>query len=161
MDPEVWVAGGITTAQFSDEQSFITLADARYINSQWDIYDIMKRESLPIEALIPFARLYNIPLRGVTFRKLRAEDGTDKGGAVVATEDKPFESNESSDHNVLVKVPSDLILSLEMVQERCKYDQHLREVLEAVGDFAKVRPLPSLYLHLLVRNLRSKLRTCG
>lgn len=147
--------------KLSEEQSFIAYADAEYINSQWDIYDIMKRESLPIEALIPFARLYNISLRGVTFRKLRAEDGTDKGGAIIATEDKPFGSNESSQNDVLVKVPSDMILSLEMVQERSKYDQHLREVLEAVGDFGKVRQLSSLYLHLLVQNLWSKLRACG
>ncbi|KAL4779466.1 hypothetical protein BJX76DRAFT_340685 [Aspergillus varians] len=97
----------------------------------------MKREYLSIEALIPFARLYSISLRGVTFKKLRAEDGTDKGGAIVATEGRQSKSSEPSESDVLIKVPSDAILSLEMVQERSKYDQHLREVLEAVGDFGK------------------------
>ncbi|KAL4940709.1 hypothetical protein BDV06DRAFT_17610 [Aspergillus oleicola] len=94
----------------------------------------MKRESLPIEALTPFARLYNISHRGVTFRKLKAENGTDKGGAIVATEDR--QSDDGSSNNILI-VPSDLVLSLGMVQERSRYDSHLRDVLEAVGDFGK------------------------
>ncbi|KAL4934151.1 SET domain-containing protein [Aspergillus undulatus] len=97
----------------------------------------MKRESLSIEALIPFARLYNISLRGVTFQKLRAEDGTDKGGAIVATENREPGNDEPSENDVLLNVPSDLILSFGMVQERSKYDQHLREVLGAVGEFGK------------------------
>ncbi|KAL4806663.1 hypothetical protein BDV18DRAFT_118554 [Aspergillus unguis] len=95
----------------------------------------MKRASLPMDALIPFARLYNVSLRGVTFQKLRAENGTDKGGAIVATDDRKSESGDSEENEVLLKVPSDMILSLETVQERAKYDQHLRQVLEAVGDF--------------------------
>ncbi|KAL5042516.1 hypothetical protein BDW71DRAFT_144637 [Aspergillus fruticulosus] len=97
----------------------------------------MKRETLPIDALIPFARLYNVDLRGVTFRKLRAEDGTDKGGAIVATESKRSGNEKPSENDVLLKVPSDMILSVETVQERSKYDRHLHEVLQAVGDFGK------------------------
>ncbi|KAL5339880.1 hypothetical protein BJX70DRAFT_362723 [Aspergillus crustosus] len=97
----------------------------------------MKRENLPLEALIPFARLYGVSLRGVTFRRLRADDGTDKGGAIVATENRHSEDDESPERDVLLKVPVDMILSLEMVQERSKYDRHLREVLEAVGDVGK------------------------
>ncbi|KAL3435364.1 hypothetical protein BDV09DRAFT_167793 [Aspergillus tetrazonus] len=97
----------------------------------------MKRGSLSIDALIPFARLYNVALRGVTFRKLRAGDGTDKGGAIVATDRKQSGNEEPSENDVLIKVPSDMILSLETVQERSKYDRHLHEVLEAVGDFGK------------------------
>ncbi|KAL4869762.1 hypothetical protein BDV12DRAFT_167174 [Aspergillus spectabilis] len=95
----------------------------------------MKREHLPIEALIPFARLYGVSLRGVTFSKLRADDGTDKGGAIVTTEQS--ENGELPGKEVILQVPSDMILSLEMVQEHSKYDRHLREVLEAVGDFGK------------------------
>ncbi|KAL6235966.1 hypothetical protein BDW75DRAFT_126310 [Aspergillus navahoensis] len=97
----------------------------------------MKRETLSIAALIPFACLYGVDLRGVTFRKLRAEDGTDKGGAIVATESKQLGNEELSEDDVLLKVPSDMILSLETVQERSKYDRHLHEVLQAVGDFGK------------------------
>ncbi|KAL4956330.1 hypothetical protein BDW69DRAFT_158873 [Aspergillus filifer] len=94
----------------------------------------MRRETLPIEALVPFARLYNISHRGVNFRKLKAEDGTDKGGAIVATEDR--QSNDAASEDILT-VPSDLVLSLGMAQERSRYDHHLRDVLEAVGDFGK------------------------
>ncbi|KAL3479784.1 hypothetical protein BJX99DRAFT_61385 [Aspergillus californicus] len=91
----------------------------------------MKRESLSIDALTPFARLYGISVHGISFGKLSAEDGTDKGGAIIATEKK------QSEEDVLLKVPSDLVLCLEMVQDRAKYDRHLREVIEAVGDFGK------------------------
>ncbi|KAL4958798.1 SET domain-containing protein [Aspergillus stella-maris] len=94
----------------------------------------MRRETLPIEALVPFARLYNISHRGVTFRKLKAEDGTEKGGAIVATEDR--QPDDEASGNILT-VPSNLVLSLGMVQERARYDHHLRDVLEAVGDFGK------------------------
>ncbi|KAL2823105.1 hypothetical protein BJX63DRAFT_417472 [Aspergillus granulosus] len=97
----------------------------------------MKREHIPIETLNPFARLYGVSLRGVTFGKLRAEDGTDKGGAIIATQEKQSVDDELPEEDVLIKVPSDMILSLEMVQERAKYDRHLGEVLEAVGDFGK------------------------
>ncbi|KAL2869321.1 SET domain-containing protein [Aspergillus lucknowensis] len=97
----------------------------------------MKHEHLPVEALNPFARLYSVSLHGVTFGKLRAEDGTDKGGAIIATQDRKSENNESPEEDILIKVPADLILSLEMVQDRAKYDRHLREVLEATQDFGK------------------------
>ncbi|KAL2855869.1 hypothetical protein BJY01DRAFT_203924 [Aspergillus pseudoustus] len=97
----------------------------------------MKREHIPIESLNPFARLYGVSLRGVTFGRLRAEDGIDKGGAIIATQEKRSVDNESPEEDVLIKVPSDMVLSLEMVQERAKYDRHLGEVLEAVGDFGK------------------------
>ncbi|KAL4879372.1 hypothetical protein BJY04DRAFT_193805 [Aspergillus karnatakaensis] len=97
----------------------------------------MKREHLPIEALLPFARLYGVSLHGVTFRKLRAEDGTDKGGAIVATESSQPDSNVPLENDFILKVPSDMILSLEMVHERSKYDRHLRDALEALGDFGK------------------------
>ncbi|KAL4977340.1 hypothetical protein BDW66DRAFT_165836 [Aspergillus desertorum] len=97
----------------------------------------MRRESLSLDALIPFARLYNVTLHGVTFRKLRTEDGADKGGAIVATENKQSGKEEPSEDDVLLKVPSDMIVSLETVQERSKYDRYLHEILQAVGDFAK------------------------
>ncbi|KAL2821266.1 hypothetical protein BDW59DRAFT_150303 [Aspergillus cavernicola] len=97
----------------------------------------MKRESLFIEALTPFARLYGVSLHGVAFGKLCAEDGTDKGGAIIATENKKSENDTSSEEDILLKVPSDLILSLEIIQDHAKYDRHLREVIEAVGDFGK------------------------
>jgi hypothetical protein len=98
----------------------------------------MKREHISLENLKPLARLYGVSLRGVTFGKLRAEDGTDKGGAIIATQEKQSVDDESPEEDVLIKIPSDMVLSLEMVHDRAKYDRHLGEVLEAVGDFGKV-----------------------
>ncbi|KAL3468010.1 hypothetical protein BJX64DRAFT_82529 [Aspergillus heterothallicus] len=97
----------------------------------------MKRKHIPLEPLNSFARLYGVSLRGVTFGNLRADDGTDKGGAIIATQERRSVDEESPEEDVLIRVPSDLVLSLEMVHERAKYDRHLSEVLTAVGDFGK------------------------
>lgn len=102
----------------------------------------MRRESLPVEALPAWARLNGVALSGVTFRQLQAEDRTDKGYAIVATEEKgtvqgPSEG-EDSQPEVLLQIPSDLILSLEAVDNYAKADRYLREVLEAVGDLGRV-----------------------
>lgn len=96
----------------------------------------MKREFLPVEALPPWARLNGLSVSDVAFRRLQAEDGTDKGSAIVATEAKGNGDDVPSD--VLLRIPSDLVLSLEAVDGYAKSDRYLREVLEAVGDFGKV-----------------------
>lgn len=95
----------------------------------------MRREDLPIDALPAWAKLNAVSLTGVTFHRLQTDDG-DKGCAVVATEDRG-ESNESASE-VLVSIPSDLVLSLESVRNYAKSDRYLREVLEAVGEFGRV-----------------------
>jgi len=95
----------------------------------------MKREFLPVEALPPWARLNGLSVSDVAFRRLQAEDGTDKGSAIVATEAK---GNGDMPSDVLLRIPSDLVLSLEAVDAYAKSDRYLREVLEAVGDFGKV-----------------------
>ncbi|PWY77539.1 SET domain-containing protein [Aspergillus heteromorphus CBS 117.55] len=104
----------------------------------------MKRDYLPIETLSAWTRLNGIAVEGVAFRKLRADDGTDKGSAIVATGsqngggngERP-ESEESGvvapGVTVLLRVPSDLVLSLGFVEDYAKSDRQLREVLEAVG----------------------------
>lgn len=101
----------------------------------------MRRESIPIEAIPAWARLNGVSLSGVAFRRLQSEDGTDKGNAVVATEQRcngdPV--GEDSHPEILIGVPSDLVLSLESVGTYAKSDRYLRGVLEAVGDFGRVR----------------------
>lgn len=96
----------------------------------------MKREYLPVETLPAWAKLNGISLAGVAFGRLQAEDGTDKGCAIVATEEKINESE--SNPEILLKMPSDLVLSLETVHNYAKADGYLREVLEAAGDFGRV-----------------------
>lgn len=95
----------------------------------------MKREYLPIDALPAWARLNGVSLSGVTFRRVEAEDGSDKGSALVATEDR---ETEDSGPDVLLQIPPDLILSLDTVGIYAKSDPYLREVLEAVGEFGTV-----------------------
>jgi hypothetical protein len=95
----------------------------------------MRRDYLPIEALTPWAKLNGISLEGIAFRKLQGADGTDKGSAIVAT----VEKNDGEDEaDTLLTVPSDLALTSEFVHNHAKIDRHLREVLDAVGDFGRV-----------------------
>ena len=99
----------------------------------------MRRHYLPVEALSAWTQLTGVSVSGIAFRRLRADDGTDKGYAVIATEERGSDDSGSQSHpEVLIKLPSDLILSLEAVRNYAKSDRYLQEVLEAVGDFGKV-----------------------
>lgn len=106
------------------------------------------REVLPIGALPAWVKLNGVSFRGVEVKQLQAADGTDKGSAVVATcakfADSSFPNAEmgreeqDAQPEVLMVVPKDLILSLDLVQTCAKSDRYLREVLDAVGEFGKV-----------------------
>ena len=99
----------------------------------------MRLESLSTDALPAWARLNGVSPFGVAFRRLQADDGTDKGCAVVATEEKSRDPESNDDHpEILLSVPSDMVLSLESVGNYAKSDRYLRDVLEAVGDFGRV-----------------------
>lgn len=74
-------------------------------------------------------------MSGVAFRRVETEDGTDKGYAIVATKDRETEGPEP---DVLLQIPSDLILSLDTVGIHAKSDPYLQEVLEAVGEYGTV-----------------------
>lgn len=113
----------------------------------------MKRQILPIEALVPWAHLNEVELNNVTFGKSEAS-GTletaetendpkiDRGAALVATRDMTgsdyVEQKGIASLDVLMKVPSDLVLSLRRVKELATVDKHLREVLDAAGDLGTV-----------------------
>ena len=58
-----------------------------------------------------------------------------KGSGVVTDTDR-----DETDA-LLIKVPPELVLSLENVWIYAKADKHLREVLEAVGAYSRVWPL--------------------
>jgi hypothetical protein len=66
-----------------------------------------------------------------------AENDADKGNAIVATESRTSKESDTQPE-VLLRVPSDLVLSLEAVHGYAKYDEHLRQVLDAVGEFGTV-----------------------
>jgi hypothetical protein len=103
----------------------------------------MKREYIPIESLPAWQRLNGIVVQGIAVHKIGSDQhGADKGSALIATE-----AQTSSEHDtnpkILLKIPSELVLSLESVQNHAKTDRYLRDVLEAVGDFGRVWPTRS------------------
>ena len=85
---------------------------------------------LPFEAILPWAMMND-----VTFNRSVPGVIEDRGGALLAKENLDAESDSS---NLLLTVPSDLILSLERVQEYAKVDRDFREVLESLGEFGTV-----------------------
>jgi hypothetical protein len=98
----------------------------------------MKREYYPTDSLSAWLCLNGVTANGVTFHKLDpAEDGLDKGTTIVATEARTSKETHT-EPEILLRVPSELVLSLEAVHGYAKSDQHLREVLEAVGGFGTV-----------------------
>lgn len=60
-----------------------------------------------------------------------------KGAALVSSETL---ANDCADEKLLLSVPRDLVLSKENVLLQAKSDRHLRQVLEAAGDWGMVCP---------------------
>lgn len=103
----------------------------------------MKRDYLPLETLPAWQRLNGIVLSGIAFQKLGSDEhGADKGSGIVATESKSSSENDTKPE-ILLQIPFDLILSLETVQNHAKSDRYLRDVLEAIGEFGRVRATPT------------------
>lgn len=103
----------------------------------------MKRQFLPIEALSAWTRFNGVSFDGIEVRRLRTEDGVDKGSAVIATRSRPAKTRELGNDDVnepeiLMHIPADLVLSLSLVETYAKSDRYLREVLDAAGEFGKV-----------------------
>ena len=86
--------------------------------------------SLPTTSLRNWAGLHEVQLNGAEIGPLAGHE--EKGAAIRVAECLPAE-------RPLMVVPHDLILSLEAVQLQVKSDRHLKGVLEATGDFARVR----------------------
>ena len=91
-------------------------------------YIQMHRETLPPDSSLAWGRLNNVELNGVKISHLERR----RGSGVVATLEL------SEDNAVLMTIPQELLLSLDNVWVYAKADRHLREVLEAVGDYARV-----------------------
>lgn len=98
----------------------------------------MKREYLPLGSLSAWLRLNGVVSNGIAIHQLgSSESGTDKGNAIVATAEKTSHESDAQPQ-VLLQIPSDLVLSLDTVHDYAKSDRELREVLEAVDDFGRV-----------------------
>lgn len=87
----------------------------------------MHRKTLDIGELPPWAKLNNIEFNGIAISNI---PGKGYGLTVIA--------ERSEDDAILMTVPKDLILSYENVWILAKADKHLREVLEAVGNYGRV-----------------------
>lgn len=70
----------------------------------------------------------NVDFNGVEVLSL----DDDRGSGIVATWG-------SGDSAILVNIPQDLVLSLENTWIYARSDKHLLQVLEAVGEYARVR----------------------
>ncbi|KAL8931689.1 MAG: hypothetical protein Q9211_006794 [Gyalolechia sp. 1 TL-2023] len=88
----------------------------------------MRRFYLPPLALRAWARLNDVQSNGITFNHILS----DERGLGVSVITEPLR-----DETVLLKVPESLVLSLENVWIYAKSDPHLKEVLDAVGEYAQ------------------------
>lgn len=96
----------------------------------------MKYASLPIEQLQTWARFNGVVFNNVLLAdQITSKDGIDKGAGLLA--DAGF-SDSGASPEVLLTVPADLVLSKETVHLCAKADLHLKEILDAVGNFAEV-----------------------
>lgn len=95
---------------------------------------MLNRPVLPIDALPAWARLNGIKFNGIEFENL------EYGSGIVAKTDKEYSSAQEAEEKpeILMTVPPDMVLSLDLVHEFAKSDPYLRAVLEASGDFGWV-----------------------
>jgi hypothetical protein len=96
----------------------------------------MKYVSLPIGELHIWARFNGVVFNNIIVTDhITSKDGIDKGAGLLAA--AGF-SDRGASQEVLLTVPADLVLSKETVHLCAKADVHLKEILDAVGDFAEV-----------------------
>ena len=87
----------------------------------------MRRELLPVTALHAWADLNGIDCTGVQVRQMPDE----RGLGMITTVEDPGKAA------YLVSVPPHLFLTLENIWVFAKSDEHLREVLNAVGEYSR------------------------
>lgn len=83
---------------------------------------------LPISSLQPWAQF-----NGAAFNGIKCDEIPGSGSGVVA--DRGL---KGGDEGPLMVIPRELVLSLERVRLYALSDQDLNEVLNALGDFARV-----------------------
>jgi hypothetical protein len=86
----------------------------------------MRRTELPIAALPAWTKFND-----VIFYNTNVHDIEGKGFGLVA--DRPLSSEDSFDMPVLLRVPKDLILSAEAIEQYVQVDKDFRELLTAAG----------------------------
>lgn len=86
----------------------------------------------PIDALPTWATFHGVEFSGVKIGTLPGFE--ERGSTVIANA-----RLEGATAEPLLVVPKELIISRANIELFAKSDHHLREVLEAVGDFGRVR----------------------
>jgi hypothetical protein len=85
----------------------------------------------PIDALPPWATFHGVKFNGVEIGPLPGFKY--RGSTVIAAREL-----QAGNVEPLLVVPKDLIISRENIELFARSDRHLREVLEATGDFGRV-----------------------
>lgn len=85
----------------------------------------------PIDTLPTWATFHGVTFNGIGIGPLPGFE--DRGSTVIA--DRAFEGGETEP---LLVVPKELIISRQNIELFAKSDRHLRQVLEAIGDFGRV-----------------------
>lgn len=86
----------------------------------------------PIQGLPTWASFHGVKFNGIKIGPLPGFE--DRGSTVIA--DRELDGGKE---DPLMKVPKELIISRQNIELVAKSDQHLREVLHALGDFGWVR----------------------
>jgi hypothetical protein len=86
----------------------------------------MRRTELSISALPAWAKLND-----VLFYDIRVENIEGRGFGLVA--ERAMSSEETFDVPALLRLPKDLVLSAETIEEHARADKHFRELLSAAG----------------------------
>jgi hypothetical protein len=85
----------------------------------------------PISALPRWANFHGVKFNGVKIGPLAGLE--DRGSTVIAKQEL-----QSAHAEPLLVVPKDLIISRSNIELLARADRHLREVLDAIGDFGRV-----------------------
>lgn len=85
----------------------------------------------PIDTLPTWATFHGVSFNGIKISPLPGFE--DRGSTVIA--DRALEGGKAVP---LLVVPKELIISRQNIELFAKSDRHLREVLEAIGDFGRV-----------------------
>lgn len=75
-------------------------------------------------------------LNGVDFNSVAIEliPGREERGSAIVSKTQRLDTA----YNPLLVVPGDLVLSLKTVERQARYDTHLQDLLNALGDFSTV-----------------------
>lgn len=83
---------------------------------------------LPIEAFPAWALLNNVDFVDAEIRNIEG-----KGFGLVAKHDITDESRDASGPATILRIPRDLVLSAEAVEEYAKVDQNFKQLLDVAG----------------------------